>query len=235
GEIVDVDENSPAAAAQRINQFVAGDRKQPWRERRLGVPGMPLQMHRQQNVLHDVLGLIDRLPCPRQTAARRGPEHRRDGLEQTMIRRTVAGNGRQHQAGPFVFTFAHARSYIAIRSIFQFVTAAGTDHEVVTWPAGFHARPDNRRHEYSTGRLISSIDPADIYGFDTQKISRTTSVLSGTCCCPAFARCSPKIPFFCPAADTPQGLIAPLRAGKWGDFRMKIKASGHPALILATA
>ena len=90
GEIVDVDENPPAAAAQRIDQLVAGDRKQPRRERRVGVPGMPLQMHRQQNVLHDVLGLIDRLSRPRQTAARRGPQHRRDGLEQTMIRRTVA-------------------------------------------------------------------------------------------------------------------------------------------------
>ena len=88
GEIVDIDENPPAAAAQRIDQLVAGDRKQPGRERRVGVPGMPLQMHRQQNVLHDILGLIDRLPCPRQTAARRGPQHRRDGLEQAMIRRT---------------------------------------------------------------------------------------------------------------------------------------------------
>ena len=90
GEIVDVDENPPAAAAQRIDQLVAGDRKQPRRERRVGVPGMPFQMHRQQNVLHDILGLIDRLPGPRQTAARRGPQHRRDGLEQTMIRRIVA-------------------------------------------------------------------------------------------------------------------------------------------------
>ena len=34
GEIVDVDEDPPAAAAQRIDQLVAGDRKQPGRERR---------------------------------------------------------------------------------------------------------------------------------------------------------------------------------------------------------
>ena len=90
GEIVDIDENPPAAAAQRVDQLVAGDRKQPRRKRGADVPGVPLQMDRQQNVLHDVLGLIDRLPCPRQTAARRGPEHRRDGLEQAMIRRIVA-------------------------------------------------------------------------------------------------------------------------------------------------
>ena len=89
GEIVDVDEHPAAAAAQRIDQLVARDREQPRRERRIGVPGMPLQMHRQQNILHDVLGLIDRLACPRQPAPRRGPQHRRDGAEQALIRGTV--------------------------------------------------------------------------------------------------------------------------------------------------
>jgi len=38
-------------------------------------PGMPLQMHREQNVLHDVLGLIDRLPC-RARPRRGGPQDR---------------------------------------------------------------------------------------------------------------------------------------------------------------
>ena len=90
GEIVDVDENPSAPAAQRIDQLVAGDRKQPWRERGARVPGMPLQMHRQQNVLHDILGLIDRLTGARQAAPRGCPEHRRDGLEQAVIRRIVA-------------------------------------------------------------------------------------------------------------------------------------------------
>src|ERR1039458_4019753 len=54
------------------------------------------------------------------------------------------------------------------------------------------------------------------------------------CFCPAFARTRPKIPFFCPAADTPWGLISFLGAGKWGDCQMTIKASGRSALILAT-
>jgi hypothetical protein len=88
-------------------------------------------MDRQQNVLHDVLGLIDRLPCPRQTTARRSPEHRRDGPEQAMIRRTVACNGRPHQAGPFVIPFAQERSYLAIRPIYQIVTSEPQDHKVV--------------------------------------------------------------------------------------------------------
>jgi hypothetical protein len=48
-----------------------------------------------------------------------------------MIRRTVACNGRPHQAGPFVIPFAQERSYPAIRSIFQFVTSGCSDHEVV--------------------------------------------------------------------------------------------------------
>jgi hypothetical protein len=47
-------------------------------------------MHRQQNVLHDILGLIDRLASPRQPTASPGPQDRRDRLEQTMIRGTVA-------------------------------------------------------------------------------------------------------------------------------------------------
>jgi hypothetical protein len=92
-------------------------------------------MDRQQNVLHDILGLIDRLPCPRETAARRGPEHRRDGPEQAMIRCTVACNGRPHQAGPFVIPFAQERSYPAIRPIYQIVTSGPRDHKVVIdWP-----------------------------------------------------------------------------------------------------
>jgi hypothetical protein len=51
---------------------------------------MPLQMHRQQNVLHDILGLIDRLTSPRQPAASACPQDRRDRLEQTMIRGAIA-------------------------------------------------------------------------------------------------------------------------------------------------
>ena len=89
GKIVDVDEHPAAATAQRIDQLVARDREQPRRERRIGVPGMPLQMYRQQNILHDVLGLIDRLTCPRKPTPRHRPQHRSDGAEQALIRGTV--------------------------------------------------------------------------------------------------------------------------------------------------
>jgi len=71
---------------------------------------MPLQMHRQQDVLHDILGLVDRLPGTRKAATRRCPQYRRDGFEQPAVSGSIARNRRPHQAGPFVVTFAHTRS-----------------------------------------------------------------------------------------------------------------------------
>src|SRR5882757_6256593 len=50
---------------------------------------------------------------------------------------------------------------------------------------------------------------------------------------PRFRRLGPKIPFFCPAADTPRGLLAVWVADNWGDCQMNIKASGRSALIIA--
>ncbi|WP_245438559.1 hypothetical protein [Bradyrhizobium sp. SK17] len=52
--------------------------------------------------------------------------------------------------------------------------------------------------------------------------------------CPAFAPRGPKIPFFCPGVDTQRGLISP-SGGRNGEIiRMKIKASGRLALMVAT-
>ena len=49
-----------------------------------------------------------------------------------MIGRAIARKGLAHQAGPFVIMIAHGRSYIAFRPIFQFVTHAISNHEIVT-------------------------------------------------------------------------------------------------------
>jgi hypothetical protein len=49
-----------------------------------------------------------------------------------VIGRVIARKGLAHQAGPFVVTIAHTRSYIAFRPIFQFVTDAISNHEIVT-------------------------------------------------------------------------------------------------------
>src|SRR5258708_25124082 len=75
-EIVDIDEDASAAAAQRIDQLVTRDCKQPWRKRSVCVPGMSLQMYCEQNILHDILGLIDGLPGSRQTPPRHCPQDR---------------------------------------------------------------------------------------------------------------------------------------------------------------
>ena len=95
-------------------------------------------------------------------------------FEQTMIGRVVACNGRPHQAGPFVLTFAHARSHTAIRSIFQFVTPKDRDHEVVIEIAGdidtVAPRFGIRDTEIRIGRLLTSIRSADTRRVDTKTI-----------------------------------------------------------------
>jgi hypothetical protein len=89
-----------------------------------------------------------------------------------MIHRIIARHGRPHQAGPFVLTFAHARSHTAIRSIFQFVTPEDLDHEVVIKISGHNgiapsdlgsAATDSR-----TGRLITSIGSAGTRRFEAK-------------------------------------------------------------------
>jgi hypothetical protein len=93
---------------------------------------MPFQMNRQQDVLHNILGLIGRLARARQTTPRRGPQNRRHRLEEASIGRIIAGQRLAHQAGPFVVTIAHARSHNAFRPIFQIVTPGTANHEFVT-------------------------------------------------------------------------------------------------------
>jgi hypothetical protein len=48
--------------------------------------------------------------------------------------------------------------------------------------------------------------------------------------CPVFARTYQKIPSFCPATDTPEGLF-PSGSGNWGDRQMIVKASVRRVLI----
>jgi hypothetical protein len=129
-----------------------------------------------------------------------------------MIRSIVARNGRPHQAGPFFFTFAHARSYIAIRSIFQFVTASESDHEVVIALVGIATTNS------ATGRLITSIDPADTRGFDTQNISLAKALHSfiAALLSPAAAR---RFPFFAPLRTRPRGSLRFWGLAKWGDLQ----------------
>src|SRR5438552_18259313 len=174
---------------------------------------MPLQMHRQQNVLHNVLGLIDRLPCPRQSTPCPSPQDRRDGLEQAVVRRTVARNGRPHQAGPFVFTLAHVRSWIAIRLIFQFVTSEGFTHEVVIYAI---RRGADGRPLPCANRLITPISSAGTGTIDSKTILRTARAGQS-----ANAQLSPSVtrrfPLFAPLRTRPRVSFCDQGLANWGD------------------
>jgi hypothetical protein len=70
--------------------------------------------------------------------------------------------------------------------------------------------------------------------FQKELANDRIEVLTSTKPLPRFRPDSPKIPFFCPAADTPWRLI-PLSGRANGEIaKMIIKASGRSALILAT-
>jgi hypothetical protein len=87
--------------------------------------------------------------------------------------------------------------------------AGGLDHEFVIQASAGFAVPDTR-----TGRLITPIGSADTRGIISSAIPYpkfTPTAFPPQSGCPAFARSRLKIPFFCPAAVTPQGLIVPFR------------------------
>ncbi|WP_225163261.1 hypothetical protein [Bradyrhizobium sp. BRP56] len=79
---------------------------------------------------------------------------------------------------------------------------------------------------FQTSRLITPIGPTSIGAAAVDgPLGRN---------CPAFAPGCPKIPFFCPGVDTQRGLFSPL-GGRHGEIiKMKIKASGRLALMVAT-
>jgi hypothetical protein len=64
-------------------------------------------MHREQSILHNILGLIGRLPGTQQAAPRRRPQDRRYGRQETMVGGGITRIGRPHQVGPFMFLAAH--------------------------------------------------------------------------------------------------------------------------------
>ncbi|WP_347337000.1 hypothetical protein [Bradyrhizobium pachyrhizi] len=79
---------------------------------------------------------------------------------------------------------------------------------------------------FQTSRLITPIGPTSIGAAAVDgPLGRN---------CPAFAPGCPKIPFFCPGVDTQRGLFSPL-GGRHGEIiKMKIKAGGRLALMVAT-
>jgi hypothetical protein len=67
-------------------------------------------MHCEQDVLHDILGLIEGLSGSRQAPARHGPQDRCESLKRLAISAAVAYIAAPHKVCPFVFMFAHTRS-----------------------------------------------------------------------------------------------------------------------------
>ena len=101
GEIVEIPRRSASPVAAACRSACCGRLQTATGRQGLRYPlSVPLQMHRQQNLLHDILGLVGRLPGPRQAAPRGSAQRRRDRLQQAMIRRVIACHGRPHQAGP---------------------------------------------------------------------------------------------------------------------------------------
>src|SRR3569623_362189 len=137
GEIVDVHEHPAAAATQRVDQLVARNGEQPRRERRFRVPGVSLQMHREQGILHNILGLIGRLPGTRQAAPRRRPQDRRDGRQETMVGGGVTRIGRPHQVGPFMFLAAHRAPSDGTGC---FLGCYGGGWQIIRFPGGARSR-----------------------------------------------------------------------------------------------
>ncbi|WP_249137165.1 hypothetical protein [Bradyrhizobium tropiciagri] len=77
-----------------------------------------------------------------------------------------------------------------------------------------------------TERLITPIGPTSIGAAAVDGLIGRN--------CPAFAPSGPKIPSFCPGVDTQQGLFSRLGGQNGEIIRMKIKASGRLALMVAT-
>src|SRR5260370_11687969 len=87
------------------------------------------------------------------------------------------------------------------------------------------------------GRSIQRIHPVDPRRIYPNKISRRqnfATIPPGTCLLPCFRPVKPEDSLFLPRCGHAVRSHCALRAGKWGDCQMKIKASGRSALILAT-
>ncbi len=91
-----------AAPPHRVDDLVARDRVDPGRQPGAAVPGVPLQMDRQQSFLHDILDIRVADPHARKRPSRHRANRPADLLEQPTIGRLVARQGGAHHRRPFV-------------------------------------------------------------------------------------------------------------------------------------
>jgi hypothetical protein len=107
-DVIDRHMHAPAAPAQIVDQLVLRDRPHPGQQRLPLVPGLALQMHSQQRLLHHVLDLFRTQPVSGKTALHQPTQDRRKAPEHTAIGIRVAAVGSPHQLGPIRGLIRHA-------------------------------------------------------------------------------------------------------------------------------
>src|ERR1700677_2552105 len=90
----------PAATAQGVHNFVARDRVHPWGERLLGVPGVTLEVDRQQGLLHCILDIRVPNTRARKSAARHTPHRPTNVLKYPPARVLIARDRGGHHSRP---------------------------------------------------------------------------------------------------------------------------------------
>ena len=92
----------PAAAAKGVHDLVARYGVDPGRERLRGVPGMALEMDRQQGLLHCILDVRVPNPSTRKSASRHCPHRPTDVLKQPPIRALIPRDRGGHHPRPTI-------------------------------------------------------------------------------------------------------------------------------------
>ena len=91
---------SRPAATHRVDDLVAGDRVHPGPELLAAVPGVPLEMDRQQRLLHRILDIGVAQPGALKRPTRHRPDRTTDILQQPPVDPLVARHGGPHHLRP---------------------------------------------------------------------------------------------------------------------------------------
>ena len=90
----------PSASAQGVDDLVPGYGVGPGRKRLRGVPGMPLEVDRQQGLLHCILNISVARPGARKRGARHRAHRATDILQQSPVSTLIARDRGPHHLRP---------------------------------------------------------------------------------------------------------------------------------------
>jgi hypothetical protein len=100
GELVDRNVlPPPARAPEMIDKFVVGYGPNPWQQRPVLDPRMPLQVHGQQRLLYDVLDILIGKAIAQKCVSREAAQHRANFAKQLAVRLRVTAVGGTHKLG----------------------------------------------------------------------------------------------------------------------------------------